>query len=171
MEKNLNIRESLQGLDVNSHNLEDILKALDNAKIKANNEKYYLFFINSQKEQNKTKSSSKGLNGKILIPLQDGFEVISKSSIIYCEADDNYTKIYLRNGEKYLVSRTLKYFEEVLGTDNFIRVHKSFLVNANDIVKYYRKGKTGNIKLSNGLFMPVSASKKANLMAFFKSYS
>lgn len=172
MEKNLKIRESLQVLDVNSYNLEDILKALDHAKINTNNEIYYLVIINSEKEQTKIKTPApKKMKGKILIPLQDGFEVINKASIIYCEADDNYSKIYLRNGEKYMVSKTLKYFEDVLSTESFVRVHKSFLINANDIVKYYRKGKTGSIKLSNDQFIPVSATKKAALLAYFKSYS
>ncbi|WP_366140984.1 LytTR family DNA-binding domain-containing protein [Seonamhaeicola sp.] len=171
MENNLNKEDLPQVLDVNSYNLEGIIKALDKAALHKNNEIYYVI-INSKEELNKMKAQkNEGLKSKILIPLQDGFEVINKTCISYCEADDNYTKVYLKNGEKYLVSKTLKYFEDVLGTDNFVRIHKSYLVNINEIVKYYRKGKTGRIKLSNGQYLPVSASKKAALMAYFKSYT
>ena len=163
----------LQDLDVKSFNLEDILKVVNTALIDKNDNDYTVH-IEAKKGSYKVKISepkAKASEGKILIPLQDGFEVIKKADILYCEADDNYTKLYLRTNETYIVSKTLKYFEQVLGTDGFVRVHKSFLVNANDVVKYYRKGKTGRIKLSNGQFIPVSASKKAALMAYFKSYS
>ncbi|MBU2940042.1 LytTR family DNA-binding domain-containing protein [Lacinutrix sp. C3R15] len=107
------------------------------------------------------------VNGKITIPQQDGFEVIETANILYCKADDNYTEIYLNNNKKKLVSKTLKYFEEALQDSSFARVHKSYLVNVNEITKYV-KGKGGHVLLSNGKEVLVSASKKAGLLAFFK---
>ena len=108
------------------------------------------------------------VNGKITIPQQDGFEVINTSDILYCKADDNYTEIYLNTNKKKLVSKTLKYFEEALNDTNFARVHKSYLVNVNEIVKYV-KGKGGSVVLSNGKEIMVSASKKSELLSYFKS--
>lgn len=105
--------------------------------------------------------------GKITIPQQDGFEVINTADILYCKADDNYTEIYLTNEKKKLVSKTLKYFEDILVDSHFSRVHKSYLVNVNEIVKYV-KGKGGSVVLSNGKQVSVSASRKADLLAFFK---
>ncbi|WP_339634990.1 LytTR family DNA-binding domain-containing protein [Bizionia echini] len=105
--------------------------------------------------------------GKITIPQQDGFEVINTVDILYCKADDNYTEIYLTNKKKKLVSKTLKYFEDALMDSHFSRVHKSYLVNVNEIVKYV-KGKGGSVVLSNGKQVSVSASRKAELLAFFK---
>ena len=107
------------------------------------------------------------INGKITIPQQNGFEVIETSSILYCKADDNYTEIYLNNERKKLVSKTLKYFEDALTDSGFVRVHKSFLVNVNEITKYL-KGKGGSIVLSNEKEIMVSASKKSNLLSYFK---
>lgn len=104
--------------------------------------------------------------GKITIPQQDGFEVLQISNILYCEADDNYTKIYLDKGQK-LVSKTLKYFEESLSSHGFVRIHKSYLVNVSKIIRY-RKGKGGSIELSSGKELPVSSSKKGALLAYFK---
>ena len=106
------------------------------------------------------------INGKITIPQQDGFEVIETSNILYCKADDNYTEIFLNNKKK-LVSKTLKYFEEALSHSSFVRVHKSYLVNVNEVIKYL-KGKGGSVMLSNGKQIMVSASKKANLLSYFK---
>ena len=107
------------------------------------------------------------VNGKITIPQQDGFEVIETSDIMFCKADDNYTQIYLNNNKKKLVSKTLKYFEEALSESGFARVHKSYLVNVNEVTKYL-KGKGGSLVLSNGKQIMVSASKKADFLSFFK---
>jgi two-component system LytT family response regulator len=112
-------------------------------------------------------AKTNGVNGKITIPQQDGFEVIETASIMYCKADDNYTEIYLNNNKKKLVSKTLKYIEENLKDANFARVHKSYLVNVNEIVKY-SKGKGGSVLLSNGKEIMVSASKKSELLSYFK---
>lgn len=107
------------------------------------------------------------VNGKITIPQQDGFEVLETADIMYCKADDNYTEIYLNNNKKKLVSKTLKYFEEALLESGFARVHKSYLVNVNEVTKYV-KGKGGSVVLSNGKQIMVSASKKSNLLSYFK---
>lgn len=107
------------------------------------------------------------VHGKITIPQQDGFEILDTSSILYCKADDNYTEIYLNNNKRKLVSKTLKYFEEALNGSSFARVHKSYLVNVNEIVKYV-KGKGGSVVLSNGKQIIVAASRKAELLSFFK---
>lgn len=104
--------------------------------------------------------------GKITIPQQDGFEVLDINDIVFCKADDNYTEIHLANKKK-LVSKTLKYFEDVLAAYTFARIHKSYLVNVNAIIKY-KKGKGGSVVVSNGKEILVSASKKANLLSYFK---
>tara|TARA_R110002049_G_scaffold293731_2_gene478965 strand:- start:11104 stop:11838 length:735 start_codon:yes stop_codon:yes gene_type:complete len=107
------------------------------------------------------------IEGKITIPTKSGFEIINTADILYCKADDNYTEIYLSTNKKKLVSKTLKYFEDALNGGNFARVHKSYLINVNEIVKY-NKGKGGNVELSNGKEIMVSASKKSDLLSYFK---
>ncbi|WP_420378754.1 LytR/AlgR family response regulator transcription factor [Gilvibacter sp.] len=110
--------------------------------------------------------SSKQVQGKITIPLQSGFEVLAVDDILYCQADDNYTQIYLEKGKK-LVSKTLKYFEDILAEQGFARIHKSYLVNVNAVVAY-NKGKGGSVVLSNGKELLVSAAKKSALLSYFK---
>ncbi|PKA83285.1 LytTR family two component transcriptional regulator [Ulvibacter sp. MAR_2010_11] len=105
------------------------------------------------------------VTGKITIPLQNGFEVLQIEDILYCQADDNYTNIFLKDKKK-LVSKTLKYFEDTLNGNGFARVHKSYLVNVNAITEY-KKGKGGSVVLSNGKQIMVSPSRKKELLAFF----
>ena len=107
------------------------------------------------------------VNGKITIPQQDGFEVIETDDILYCKADDNYTEIHLITNKKKVVSKTLKYFENALKDSNFARVHKSYLINVNHVVRYV-KGKGGYVVLFNGKEIMVSASKKSDLLSYFK---
>jgi len=105
------------------------------------------------------------VTGKITIPLQNGFEVLQIEDILYCQADDNYTQIFLQNKKK-LVSKTLKYFEEALSESGFARVHKSYLVNINAITEY-KKGKGGSVVLFNGKEIMVSPARKKELLAYF----
>ncbi|QWX84096.1 response regulator transcription factor [Cellulophaga sp. HaHaR_3_176] len=106
------------------------------------------------------------VDGKITIPQQDGFQVLNVSDILYCKADDNYTEIHLE-GKRIVVSKTLKYFEEALSDFPFARIHKSYLVNVNEVVKYV-KGKGGSVIISSGKELLVSASKKKDLLAYFE---
>lgn len=105
------------------------------------------------------------VTGKLTIPMQNGFEVLQMEDILYCQAEDNYTRIYMQDTRK-LVSKTLKYFEDILSGNGFARVHKSYLVNVNAI-KEYHKGKGGSVVLSNGKQILVSPSRKKDLLAYF----
>ncbi len=106
------------------------------------------------------------VDGKITLPQQDGFQVLDVGDIYFCKADDNYTEIFLEK-RKIVVSKTLKYFEDALKPYTFARIHKSYLVNVAEVVKY-KKGKGGSVVLSNGKELSVSASKKSNLLSYFQ---
>lgn len=111
------------------------------------------------------KPKQAAVTGKITIPLQNGFEVLQIEDILYCQADDNYTQIFLQDKKK-LVSKTLKYFETILTESGFARVHKSYLVNINAITEY-RKGKGGSVVLHNGKEIMVSPARKKELLSYF----
>jgi len=112
------------------------------------------------------KAAMTKVDGKLTLPQQAGFFVVNVSDIMYCKADDNYTEIFLKKG-KHLISKTLKYFEEALAGYSFVRIHKSYLVNVNEIERYHR-GKGGMVTLSNGKEIMVSASRKKELLSFFQ---
>ena len=64
------------------------------------------------------------------------------------------------------MSKTLKYFEDSLAENGFARIHKSYLVNVNEITEY-KKGKGGSVVLSSGKEIMVSPSRKKELLAYF----
>ena len=104
---------------------------------------------------------------KIVLPTMEGFDVIQLRDIVHCKANDNLTDFYLNSGKKKTVCKTLKFFEEALSDFDFLRVHKSHLININ-FVESYQKGKVGDIKLSNGFTVPLSIKKKDSFIEKFR---
>jgi len=100
---------------------------------------------------------------KLALPCNDGLELISFDKIIKCQADRAYCNFYLADKRKILVSKPMKDFEEVLTSKNFLKVHKSTIVNIKHIEKFVR-GKAGYLLMSDGSSVNVSVRKKEELM-------
>jgi two-component system LytT family response regulator len=92
---------------------------------------------------------------------------IKISDILYCEAEGAYTKFYLSNKEEILVSKNLRFYEDLL--EGFIRTHHSCLVNPSKIKMYDRKTDSGTIILESGHSIPVSQRKKEFVLQFLES--
>ena len=103
---------------------------------------------------------------KVVLPLIDGFEVVQVRDIIRCAAHDNYTDFYLTDGSTRMICRTLKFYEGVLEEFGFMRVHKSHLVNL-QYVKRYKKGKGGQLILTDESVVDVAPAKKKELLERF----
>ncbi|MBK9255787.1 MAG: LytTR family transcriptional regulator [Saprospiraceae bacterium] len=82
--------------------------------------------------------------------------MVRMTDILYIEAQSNYTTVYIRNKNAILVSKTLKYWENTLDKNLFIRCHRSYLVNRHEIKMYDRKERI--VELSNNV--NVVANKK-----------
>jgi two-component system LytT family response regulator len=101
---------------------------------------------------------------QIAVPTRDGFEMILIDQLIRCEADDNYTRLFLKNNKVLLICKTLKETEEQLREFNFFaRVHHSFLVNLNEVTRYVR-GDGGYLIMRDGSTVDVSKSRKESLL-------
>jgi two-component system LytT family response regulator len=100
---------------------------------------------------------------KIAMPSIEGLEMVPIDNILYGESNDNYTYIFLKNKKKMLVTRSLKELEELLEEHSFVRVHRSFLVNLNEVERYVR-GDGGYVMMSDGKMIDVSRSKKEELL-------
>ncbi len=104
---------------------------------------------------------------KIAVPTSDGFELILADQVIRCEADSNYTHLFLKNKTRIIACHTLKEMEEQLHDFNyFLRVHHSYIVNLNEVTKYIR-GDGGYLIMSDGSTVNVSHSRKDALLKLF----
>ncbi len=105
----------------------------------------------------------KNAYSRIAIPTSEGLQFIRVADIIYLEASVNYTHIYIVGKNKYIASRTLKDFEEMLPADTFLRIHHSYVINKNFAEKYIR-GEGGQVVLTNGVILDVSKRKKTEFL-------
>lgn len=106
---------------------------------------------------------------KLCIPSIKGFQVVMIKDIIYCEASSNYTNFYFTDRPVICTSKPIHIYEEMLVDFNFIRTHKSFLVNLEHVSEYVR-GEGGTIVLSNNHEVEVSRRKKDSFMTKMKDY-
>ena len=104
---------------------------------------------------------------KLVLPLMEGFDVVKMSEILYCEAEDNFTRFFFKDGRKTLICRNLKFYEKALEPFGFFRVHRSHIINL-DYIKRYIKGKGGSVILENGQEIMVSNNKKVELVRRIK---
>lgn len=111
-------------------------------------------------------SPNKALPDKIALPNKNGVSFVLIVDILYCESDDNYTKFYLKNGTTSLVSKTLRDIQDILEERNFLRVHRQYLVNLDQITRYV-KGEGNYLIMSNDVSIPVARNQKERLVERF----
>lgn len=104
---------------------------------------------------------------KLKLRLKEGNIEIKFCDIIYCEADDKYTKIHLINSKTIISSKNLQCIEEKLNTNNFIRIHRSYLINF-DHFKLYKKGVNYKVILENSIELSLSRGYKTNFFNHYK---
>ncbi len=100
---------------------------------------------------------------KISISALDGIYFINIKDIVRFEAEDNYTHIYLHNGERITASKTIKAFEDLLAPFNFYRVHKRHVINLNYMRKFV-KGDGGYLVMDDDMKIEVSRRRRPAFM-------
>lgn len=99
---------------------------------------------------------------KIILKTSERIYAVDLKDIIRCESDGSYTKFYLNDGKKIMVSRQLKEFDDLLNGNPFVRVHQSHLINLN-FFDYFEKG--GEVAyMKDKTPIPVSTRKKNHLL-------
>jgi two-component system LytT family response regulator len=107
------------------------------------------------------------LTQKIAIPNGDAMQFFDPDDIIRCESDSNYTQIYLNNGKKLTLAKTLKEVEEIICGSPFFRLHHSHLVNLNYINKYI-KGDNAYVVMKDGMQINISRNRKDAFLQTFR---
>lgn len=100
---------------------------------------------------------------KISLHTLDQIIIVSLNDIIRCESDSNNTIFHLQDKRKIFVTKTLKYFSDMLQSYEFVRIHQSHLVNLHYISAYI-KTDGGYLMLKNGENVPVSVRKKTEII-------
>jgi DNA-binding LytR/AlgR family response regulator len=90
------------------------------------------------------------------------YRYIDSEDIQYFEADNNSTDIHLNNGEMITAFKTLKHFETVLPSTQFLRIHNSYIINVNQVSRIHTGNTVCYIKNSTTK-LPFSKSYKENV--------
>lgn len=104
---------------------------------------------------------------KISLHTLEKIFVVAIDDIIRCVSDNNNTQFYLKSGKKIFVTKTLKYFADMLKDSGFIRTHQSHLVNLN-YVKEFIKSDGGYLILNDNSNVPVSVRKRVEVLDILK---
>jgi two-component system LytT family response regulator len=112
----------------------------------------------------------RGKPEKIFLPLGEGLTLVQIPNIMRCQADDNCVFVFLNNGEKLHVSRSLQTLNKLLIDLDFLRIHNKHLVNLN-YIKQYKGGKSPYIVLSDDTELPISQTYKSDVTSILKSYA
>lgn len=148
---------------------QELIRAIEKHKmerLKISMEANFKVLLDNLKQPKEAPQESK----KIVLSTQEGMHVVAVSDILRCESDDCYTTYHLIDGKKIMVSKTLKESEETLSDSNFIRPHKSHLINLK-YVKTLIRSDGGYILMSDGSEIPVSRRKKEYVVDLLRHLS
>ena len=89
----------------------------------------------------------------------DKVTLIKKEDIIFCKSDGRYTTFYLKNNTEVVSSKNLGEYEIILNNDIFFRIHHSYIINIDHVVKIHKK--TGYYcEMINKINLPVARRRK-----------
>lgn len=147
-----------------------ILKPIDIDQLKNSVEKLKQKKLHSQMQEQieLLKESYKGDDiRKIALSMSNGLTFVEIADIIFLEADGAYTTFFLKDGQKILVSKKLKFYEDILSNRSFFfRTHRSYFINVNFIKKYSRSENA--ILMDNDTSITISRDRKQEFEALLK---
>jgi two-component system LytT family response regulator len=141
----------------------ELIEAVDKVKLELNTIDSYHNIITLLENF----ESPAGETKKLVIPDLKGFSVIRISEIVFCEADGYCTTFHMAGNVKISSSKNLKYYEDLLSVEQFMRVHYSYIINIQHVIGYSHQGE---ILLSGNLSCPLSAACKTPFMKLFRKF-
>jgi two-component system LytT family response regulator len=112
-----------------------------------------------------TASQSPAQQQRVVVKTAGKIKIIPLDDIHYFEASDDYVKIHTHNGA-FLKNRTMSYFERVLDPDRFVRTHRSYIINVQQVTRIDPYEKDSHLcVLSSGAQVPVSKAGYVKLKA------
>jgi len=145
-----------------------LLKPIDSDDFRdaVNRLKTYMNHNNIENQiQNLFKNLKSNQKKIITIPSLTGFETLKIQDIVHLEADTSYTHIFTTDN-KTMVSKPIKFYEDLLQDNSFFKTHKSHLINMDHVKKYY-KGKQSYVVMSNNSRVPISVRRKEEFLKLF----
>jgi two-component system, LytTR family, response regulator len=113
---------------------------------------------------------SSGVSPKLAVHHQSSIEYIETGKIIRMEAEGSYTRIFLEDGKVLIASRQLKYYEEILDEDCFLRIHNSHFINIRYVRKYVKQDGY-SLLMKDGAHVPLAVRRREIFEQVMARYS
>lgn len=149
--------------------LDYLLKPLDDAELKV-----ALHRVIQQKDQNSdylqeqlsvvsnsVDKKESSLESRLVLHTLEYLQVLQLKDIVYCQSEGGYTNFFLSEGRRVMISRPLKYYDDLLPEKWFLRPHQSYLVNVLYVDKFL---KTDTIVMKDKTEIPVATRRKEYIL-------
>ncbi|MGB4774492.1 MAG: LytTR family transcriptional regulator DNA-binding domain-containing protein [Daejeonella sp.] len=143
------------------HAIDYLLKPFSKQRFDKAMEKCISQQQNAEAKQNTTQllnniAPAASINERIVVKTGNKIKIIPVNDIIYLEADDDYVKIHTPE-HSYLKNKTMTYFEQMLDNEQFVRVHRSYIIKIQEITRIDPYEKDSHLAiLKTGAKIPVS---------------
>ncbi|MCX2585430.1 LytR/AlgR family response regulator transcription factor [Pedobacter sp. MR22-3] len=162
---------------IKANALDYLLKPIDIDELKIAVDKvaeYLKRFQNQNEIDERISNLASTLNNKseikkLTLPYGQGFKMVDVDDIIYIEADSNYSVLHFADQDKITVSKVLREFEELLPSDQFVRIHKSSIINLNHLKEYNSKNGL-QVFLKNGESINISRRRASDFFEKIKLF-
>lgn len=114
--------------------------------------------------KNNVEKSVNNLESRIVLHTLEFLQVLQLKDIVYCQSEGGYTTFFLSEGRKLMVSKPLKFYDELLPEKWFLRPHQSYLVNILYVDKFL---KIGTIVMKDKTEIPVASRRKEYIIQHF----
>ena len=95
-------------------------------------------------------------HNRVVVKTGNNIRIIPMQEIVYIQADDDYVKIFTKDGS-YLKKKTISYFEKVMDSSQFVRVHRSYILQVQQVTRIEPYENEGHIAiLKSGAKIPIS---------------
>jgi len=151
------VRHQVSGFVLKPINLDDLLHAVQTAKIRIEAKR-----LKFKENNNASKVIHKQPPGNLIgVPSIKGFDFIQIQDIIRCESMLKCTRIITKHQSDILSSYNIGEFSKQLESFGFFSPHKSHLINLAQVKQYYKEG---TVKMSDNSFVPVSKRRKSQFL-------
>ena len=146
--------------------LVSVSKLIESKKIYSENPQNFPTYFKSLRNLSDNIIKNKP-NNRIAISHTKGLKIIEDDTIVHLEANGNCTTIYFEDGSRYLDTRTLKIYENILDSSKFCRIHKSHIINLNRLTGYLHEDGHFAI-LKGGIHIPVARNRVSEFVKMLK---
>lgn len=107
--------------------------------------------------KNSVEGKENDLESRIVLHTLEFLQVLQLKEIVYCQSEGGYTTFFLTEGRKLMISKPLKFYDELLPEKWFLRPHQSYLVNILYVDKFL---KVGTIVMKDKTEIPVASRRR-----------